>query len=381
MITFVGLFLGLWIWLTLRCFHGDQLLLPIVAMLCALGLTIVSRLEPNLLLKQVIWIASGIGIMSGVIAFPRDLLWLKRYKYTWAILGLFLVALTLLLGTDPSHTGTRLWFSFAGIYFQPSEILKVLLVIFLAAYLDDKRELLAFDVYRIGFLRLPPLPYLGPLLTMWGLSIILLVGQKDLGATFLLFGIFLAMLYVASSRGTYVWGGLILFLIAAYIAYHLSPHVQGRVDIWLNPWRDPGGASYQVVQSLVAFASGGLFGVGLNWGHPDIIPAVHTDFPLAAIGEELGLSGTIAIVSLYLLLIYRGFRTALSSPHSFDQLLAAGLTTIIAIQSLVIISGNLGLLPLTGITLPFVSYGGSSMVANFIVIGLLLRISHESKGQ
>jgi cell division protein FtsW (lipid II flippase) len=304
---------------------------------------------------------------------------LKRYKYTFAALGIGLVLITMVFGIDPNGSGARLWLGFGELLFQPSEILKILLVFFVASYLDDKRELLSVHLTRIGSFELPPIPYLMPLLLMWGLSVLLLIGQKDLGPTFLLFGVFLGMLYAASSRSIYVWAGLILLVIAAYGSYHVFSHAHNRIDVWLDPWSDPQNRGYQVIQGLVALASGGVFGVGLGFGYPLLIPAVHTDFPFAAIGEEMGLLGTMGVVLLYLVLTYRGMKTAVEASDSFDQLVALGLTITVGLQAIIIIAGNLKLIPLTGITLPFVSYGGSSLASNFIILGLLLRISERER--
>ncbi|MBI4320770.1 MAG: FtsW/RodA/SpoVE family cell cycle protein [Chloroflexi bacterium] len=380
-LVLAGLLLAVHLCLIWRCRASDQVILPVVGVLSGLGLTLVGRLEgADTLAKQTTWFAVGTFFLVLVVIFPRSLSRLKDYKYTWAVLGIALMAATLLFGRDLNNSGARLWLGYGEIVFQPSEILKVLMVIFLAAYLDEKKELLSSRDYRLAFLRIPSLPYLGPLAAMWGLSIFILVGQKDLGPTLLLFGVFLTMLYVASSRAAYVWGGLGLFALAAYVGFKLFAHVQTRVEIWVNPWIDPEGKAYQMVQALLALASGGIVGTGLGYGHPGTIPAVHTDFPFAAIGEELGLLGTLAVVMLFLILTYRGLCIALEASNTFQQLLATGLTTTIGLQALIIIAGNVKLIPITGITLPFVSYGGSSLVANFIVVGLLLRISQASGG-
>jgi len=367
--------------LTVRGFRGDQLLLPLVAMLAALGLILAYRLAPALAARQLTWVLLGLAAMFTGTLMPRDLRPLRRYRYTWLIFGLGLVALTLVFGRHPMGSGARLWLGLGSFLFQPSELLKILLVVFLASYLDEKRELLALADIRLGPLRLPPLPYLGPLLLMWGFSMVLLIWQRDLGAAFLFFAIFLAMLYLASSRASYVWMGLVFFVAGVLVIVRFFAHVQTRVAIWLDPWADAAGRSYQVVQGLLALASGGVFGRGLGQGYPTYIPAVHTDFVLAAIGEELGLAGAVAVVALYILLVHRGFRIALSSGDSFAQLLAAGLTAILGFQTLIIVAGVLRLIPLTGVTLPFVSYGGSSLVASFFIVGLLLRISESVAGQ
>lgn len=373
----VLLFAG-WLWLRWRCSRSDQVIFPLAGVLSALSLILVYRLQPDLLSRQIIWLILGVALMLVVVSLPNLLSWLKRYKYTWAFVGIGLMVITLVFGIDPNRSGARLWLGHGEFLFQPSEILKVLLVAFLAGYIEDKRELISSGYHRFGPLELPPLPYLGPMLVMWGLSLVLLVGQMDIGPTFLLFALFLSVLYLATSRVQYVWSGLLMFLVAGYGAYHLSSHVSGRIDVWLNPWADPQGRGFQVIQGLLAFANGGVSGTGLARGYPGLIPAVFTDFPMAAIGEELGLLGALATVALYLLFVHRGFKIAIEARDTFSQILAAGLTASVGIQALIIIAGNLKLIPLTGITLPFVSYGGSSLVTNFIILGLLLRISHES---
>jgi cell division protein FtsW (lipid II flippase) len=386
---FIGLLYGVHAWLNVTRPRADQVLLPLVGTIMALGLVMIQRLEPSLAAKsedfkgiankQVIWITIGMLALWATVALVRDLNLLRRYKYTFAILGIALVAATLVFGSDAgSGSGVKLWFNFGFFQFQPSELLKVLLVIFLAGYLDDKRELLA-SPYRVGPFSLPPLPYLAPLLLLWALALVLFVVQKDLGSALLFFGIFLAMLYVASGRPFYVVSGLALFFAAAYVLnVFLSSqftHIQDRVNIWLNPWPVGNDEGYQIVQSLFALASGGVLGSGIGFGSPGTIPAVHTDMVIAAIGEELGLAGTLGVIALFMLLVYRGYHIALVSRSGYEQLLAVGLTTILGLQTLIIIGGAIKLIPLTGITLPFISYGGSSLITNFIIVGLLLRIS------
>ena len=359
-------------------FAGDQVLLPIAAVLAALGLVLVQRLAPALAGRQLAWVLLGLALCLGIALGLRDLGVLHRYRYLWALAGLGLVAATFFFGVDVGGSGDRLWLGIGPLVFQPSELLKVLLVVFLASYLEERRELLARAVYRLGPLRLPPLPYLGPLVVMWAISLALLVAQRDLGAALLFFGIYLAMLYMASGKASYVLAGLALFLAGSWVAWRVFPHVQTRVGAWLNPWAQAASSGYQTVQGLLAFASGGVFGVGLGYGYPGYIPAVHTDFVLAAIGEEMGLAGALAVLALYLLLVYRGFHIALRAHDPFAQLMAAGLTATLALQTMIIVAGNLKVVPLTGITLPFVSYGGSSLVTNFLIIGILLRISWKT---
>ena len=271
----------------------------------------------------------------------------------------------------------RRWFGFHGIYFQPVEILKVMVVIFYAAYLDEKREVLAQAEFRLGRLRLPPLQYLGPLFLTWLLSLLLLTFQNDLGSALLFFGIFLAMLYVASERRSYLWIGLGVFVTGVVLAYRSSPMCGSASDIWLDPWRYAHDQAFQVVQGLIALANGGVLGSGLGQGHPGYVPVANTDFIFTSIGEELGLVGGMGVLALFLVLAFRGLRIAALARDPFEALLAVGLTSTLAIQALVIVGGNLRLMPLTGVTLPFMSYGGSSLLANFVIVGLLLRISAD----
>jgi cell division protein FtsW (lipid II flippase) len=270
----------------------------------------------------------------------------------------------------------RLWLGYGGLYFQPSEIMKVLTVIFFASYLAERRQLIAHAPLRLGPLTLPPLPYLGPLLAMWAVSMGLLIWQRDLGAALLFFLVFLALLYAATGF-RYVVVGLFLLVVGAVLAYSLFDHVQLRTRIWLDPWPYADDDAYQIVQALAAFAAGGLGGSGLGFGYPEYVPAVHTDFVLAALGEEMGLIGSLAVVGLYLLLIHRSFRIAMRARSDFAMLLAAGLGATLGLQALIILAGNLRVIPITGITLPFMSYGGSSILANSVMIGLLLRVSAE----
>jgi cell division protein FtsW (lipid II flippase) len=336
-----------------------------------------SRLEPSLGPRQGTWVLIGLAAMTLVGLLP-SIEWLRRYRYTWATLAIALQVLTLVFGKDPNGSGAALWFVIGPVSVQPMEVVKLLLVVFLAAYLDDYRELLAVAGKRIGRLQLPPLPYLAPILVMIGAALLLFWLQKDLGPALLFSAVLLTMLYVASGRASYVAFGLVLLVLGFVLADRVFAHVHTRVLIWLDPWSNRETIGYQLVQALYAFASGGVFGSGLDQGSPRYIPAVHTDFVIAAIGEELGLAGTLAIVALFVLLVQRGFVVALNARSGFSALLASGLASVIALQALIILAGTLELIPLTGITLPLVSYGGSSVVANFVLVGLLLRISHEN---
>jgi cell division protein FtsW (lipid II flippase) len=404
------LFLGVSIGMGMRTPRADQLLLPLVALLAGLGLLLTARLEPSLLgvlceardgstyscyqgidAKQSVWVTAGVTVLGVILFVPWDTLfrrylrtslmdWLDHHRYAWLVLGVGLIVATFVFGSDPNGSGVRAWFNLGFFYFQPSELLKIILVIFLASYLNEHREVVA-QGYQLGPLTLPPLPYLLPLVGMWGIAMGLIVFQRDLGAALLLFSVFLAMLYVATGSGLYVAAGLSAFAVGAYVLFNVVSIVKTRVNIWLDPWATAQGTGYQIIQAIYALASGGVLGSGLGRGYPNVVPAAHTDFIFTSIGEEMGLAGTIAVLVAYLLLIFRGFHIALRVPgrfRGFEQLMAVGLTTILAMQTFIIVGGNLRLIPLTGITLPFISYGGSSILMNFLIVGLLLRISSGS---
>jgi cell division protein FtsW (lipid II flippase) len=259
---------------------AEQTLLPLAGLLVGLGVFVIARAEPESLIRQVGWIALGTALFL-VVLFVGDVVgWLRRYRYTWAVLAIGLLAVTLVLGVDPNDSGVRVWIRIGGFFYQPAEISKVLMVAFLASYLDDKRELLGLGEWRVGRLRLPPLPYLVPVLVMLGVCVMLFLVQRDLGVSFLFFGVFVAMLYAVSGRGYYVLGALLALGGASYFVYHLFSVARLRFDLWLNPWIDAQGRGYQIVQALVAFANGGVIGTGPGYGAPTLIPASYTDFPL-----------------------------------------------------------------------------------------------------
>jgi cell division protein FtsW (lipid II flippase) len=317
------------------------------------------------------------------VRFP--LRWLHRYRYTWAFLGAGLVALTLLVGRGATlaggatdQDGPRLWLAWGGFQFQPAEVLKLLLVVFLAGYLTDKREVLGSAVTKLGPLRLPPLPYLAPLVVMLGGSLALLAAQRDLGAALLLYVTGLGMLYLASGRLGYVVLGLGAFLVGAWAMHTVLGVVQLRTAVWLDPWSDADGGGYQNIQALMAIAAGGVMGTGLGFGQPDVIPFAHTDFVYAALVEEMGLAGSLAVLALYGVLFWRGYRTGLRAGSVFGVLLAGGLVFALSVQTFVIGAGILRLIPLTGITLPFLSHGGTSLITSAAAVGLVLRISDET---
>ena len=349
----------------------DPLLLPVVIFLSGFGLVLIARLAPAFIMRQQFWLVIATGMLLLVTLLPKNLNWLYRYKYTWLIGGLMLLGSTLLLGVNPSGFGARLWLQVGGVYFQPSELLKLLLLVFLAAYMADRRYHLINARAYLGPLPLPHPAYLGPMLLMWGFSIVLLVWQRDLGAALLFFATFLAMLYAATGQTRYLWAGGVLLIAGGVIGYLMFDVVALRVEGFLNPWLDPSGRSFQIVQSLLAFASGGIIGQGLGQGLPTAIPVVHTDFVYAAIGEEYGLLGALGVLLLFALLVSRAFTIGIRAKTEFEQLLAIGIGTMLALQTIVITAGTLKLMPLTGVTLPFVSYGGSSLVVSFVMVGLL----------
>ena len=368
----------------------DQVLLPAVGMLGGIGLLLMQRLPQDTVVQhfgslelalgqlQLGWLLIALGVIAVLAIGVRSDAWLRTYKYTWAAVGIGLLLATFVFGSDVN--GARLTLSIGPLSGQPSELLKVILVVFLAGYLSENRALLADESTRIGPIRLPPLPYLAPMLVMLAIALGIVVVQRDLGAALLFFAAFLALLYVATGRPSYVIGGVLLFVVGSWVLYQLFGHVQTRVDNWLDPWRDPQGAGFQTIQALYAFGRGGILGVGLGNGLPTIagrppVPAIHTDYPLAALGEELGLIGLLAILGLYLVVVVRGLRIAAAGHDDFRSLLAAGLALVIGVQAFIIAAGNLKLIPLTGITLPLISYGGSSLLANAVVIGLLLALS------
>ncbi len=361
----------------------DPYVLPVVYLLAGWGLALIWRLTPPFGLRQTAWLVVATAAMLGVVLLPGDLRWLRRFRYTWLLVGLVLTALTLVVGVNPSGQGQTLWLGCCGLYLQPAEILKLLLVVFLASYLADRRELM-FDTLpgnRVpGAPRREALVYFLPMLVMWSFSTLLLISQRDLGMSTLFFAVFVIMLYLASGRWEYVSAGAALLALGALLGYFLFDVVRLRVEAWWDPWADPTGRSFQIVQSLIALAAGGVFGSGPGLGAPGIIPVAHSDFIFASLAEEWGLVGALAAVGLVAVLVLRALRIAADASETFGQLLAGGLGAVLGVQAFLIMGGVIKLTPLTGVTLPFLSYGGSSLVANFILVGLLLRLS-VSRGQ
>ncbi len=377
--------------------HRDPYLLPVYVLLAGWGLLLQDRLAPNFLGRQTLWYVVATAALLIVVAAPRSLQPLMRYRYVLLLGGLLLVAITLIFGVNPGGSGVALWLPIPApilgvIYFQPSELLKVLLVIFLASYFTEQEPLYRYNrrtarradgepAHSATQRLLRQMPFLGPLLLMWGFCLLLLVWQQDLGAAALFFIVFVALLYLATGERLYVWSGLALLAAAAVFAFFaFDTVVAPRVLTWLNPWPNVSDRAYQVVQSLYAQAAGGIFGRGAGQGFPDYIPVVHSDFALAAIAEEWGLVGSLTVVAAFALVALRGLRAALLAlqglrPRFFHAYLAAGLVVLFSVQAILIIGGVIKLLPLTGITLPFISYGGSSLLVSSVMLGLLLHLS------
>jgi cell division protein FtsW (lipid II flippase) len=387
--------------LLLRLFRPgrDPFILPIFALLTGFGLLLQDRLAPNFLGRQTLWFTLSTAALLIIAIVPQTLMPLRRYRYVLLLGGLLLLAITLVFGVNPSGSGAALWlpvpFPFVGqAYFQPSELLKLLLVIFLASYFTEQAPLYHYrkriaqssegrpKVTLRTFFR--QLPFLGPLLLMWGFTLLLLVWQQDLGAAALFFIVFVVMLYLATGQKAYLRSGLALLLLAGIIAFFaFDTVVAGRIRSWLNPWPNASDRAYQIVQALYAQAAGGVFGQGIGQGFPDYIPVVHSDFALAAVAEEWGLVGSLTIIACFAVLAIRGLRVAVQATRGdqgqlFYAYLAAGLVTLLTVQSLLIMGGISRLLPLTGITLPFVSYGGSSLLVSSMAIGFLLFLSAKT---
>jgi cell division protein FtsW (lipid II flippase) len=365
---------------TIRRFapRADPALFPTAAVLTGLGFAMIFRLSGGLATEQATWIVIGLAAFCATLMIVRDHRQLDAYTYTIGLVGLGLLLLPVVPVIGRTINGARLWVRLGPIGFQPAEIGKVLIVVFLASYLNQKRELLRVATAGVGPFRLPPAKHLMPVLVAWGASLAILFVQRDLGASLLYFSIFVVMLWVATGRVAYLVIGALLFAAGAGLGYSAFSHVQLRVDVWLHAL-DPARVfeiGYgQLAQAQFGMGTGGLVGAGLGQGSPGLIPFASTDFIFAAIGEELGLLGTVGILLLYLVLVGKGLRAALACPDGFGKLLATGLSAAVAIQTFVIVGGVTRVIPITGVTLPFVSYGGSSLVANFVLLALLVRVS------
>ncbi|MEW6636629.1 MAG: FtsW/RodA/SpoVE family cell cycle protein [Actinomycetota bacterium] len=380
---YAGTLFALYLGVRLLLPHSDALLLPIVALLTGLGLVMIFRLTydregvENLAITQAIWILVGSGALFFIVVFFRDYGRLFAYKYLMVLGAFVLIGMTFTpLGYEVN--GARLWVDLGPVNFQPSEFARIALVIFFAGYLADTRDLLAATSRTVLGVQIPAIKYFGPVALVWGASLFLLVFEKDLGSSLLFFSVPLLMLYVATGRIAYIIIGALLFALGSFAAYLIFDHVRLRVQTWLDPWQDPDGAGFQILQSIFNIADGGLTGTGLGAGFAQTIPEVQTDFVFSAIASELGLLGATAVLLAFLAFVYRGTKIALLAPDDASKLLAFGLTAMFALQTLIIVGGVTKAIPLTGITLPFVSYGGSSVVGNFILTGLLLVISEKA---
>jgi peptidoglycan glycosyltransferase len=357
---------------------ADSVLLPVAGLLNGIGYVFIARLHKDLAGLQAVWTAVGVAAFIGtlvVVRRPRDL---ERYRYTFALVGIGLLLLPLAPGVGRTVNGARLWVKFGPLTFQPGEIAKIVLAIFFASYLVEKRDVLGRKLPSRASSMLARARYFGPILLAWGASLVVLVAEKDLGSSLLFFGLFVTMLWVATAWGLYLVAGAGMFGIGAALSWSAFSHVKERIDVWIDPWSRASTQGFQVLQALFGMGTGGVTGSGLGLGDPQRIPAAETDLIFAAIGEELGLLGTSAIIIAFLTTVGIGLRIAVRARSEFEQLLAVGLTTILGLQAFLIIGGVTRLLPLTGITLPFVSYGGSSLVANYVLLALLLRISDAS---
>lgn len=358
---------------------ADPAILPVVFTLSGIGITFVTRLQPDASLGQVIFLFLGVALMVSTLAVVKNLEVIKRYKYVLGIAGIILLVLPMFIGTE--IYGSKLWIKIGGFQFQPGEFAKVLIVLFLAGYLAENRELLSISNRTVLGIKFPRLRLLYPLFIVWGVCLLVVAFERDLGSALLFYTIFLIMLYVATGRVSYVIIGLALLAIGAFGMYQIMSHVQVRVAIWLDPFSDAQNLGYQIVQSLFSLADGGLAGVGIGKGMADIIPVVASDMIFAAIGEEMGLLGGSAVLLLFMLFAVRGLTTAARAKSDLAAFSAAGLTAAISFQAFTIVGGVTKLIPLTGVTLPFMSQGGSSLLASFVIVALLLRAGDEATGR
>ncbi|MEX2627451.1 MAG: FtsW/RodA/SpoVE family cell cycle protein [Ilumatobacteraceae bacterium] len=354
---------------------ADPTLLPLTAFLHGIGYVMITRLSERLAGLQTLWSLVAIGAFVATLFFVQRPTDLARYKWTLFVAGAVLLLLPLVPGLGYSIGSAQIWVRLGPLNFQPGEFAKLALAIFFAGYLAERRELIAARTWKVGPLHLPQPRYLAPIFIAWAFSIVVMVGQRDLGFALIFFVLFLVMLWIATERVTYLAVGLVMFGGAATLAWRIFDHIQTRVDIWIDPWSRPFGNGYQIVQALYGIGDGGVAGTGLGRGNPGTVPAASTDFIFAAISEELGMIGGAAVIMAYLLFIGAGLRIAVRTENTFEKLLAVGLTTIVGVQAFVILGGVLKLVPLTGVTLPFMSYGGSSLLSTYVLLALLLRLS------
>jgi cell division protein FtsW (lipid II flippase) len=387
LVIVLGLLLGAHVALRRLAPESDPILLPMAALLNGLGYVVIAGLPEQfnmpsgevLARQQAVWTAVGVAAFVGTLILVKRPRELSRYRYTFGFVGLGLLLLPLVPGIGKTINGSRIWVGIGPVNFQPGEIAKVVLAIFFAAYLADQRELIATSVWKVGRLRLPDPKYLGPVVVAWAVTLVVMVYQRDLGSSLLFFALFVVMIWVATGRTSFLVIGGGLFAAGAWFAHRSFGHVQDRVSIWLDPWKDPSGTGYQLLQSLFAMAFGGVTGTGLGLGTDVRIPASESDFIFAVIAEQMGLLGGALVIMAFLLMVGSGLRIASRADHAFDKLLATGLTLLLGLQAFIIIGGVTRLLPLTGVTLPFVSYGGSSLVVNYVLLALLLRVSDQNE--
>jgi cell division protein FtsW (lipid II flippase) len=384
---FLGLCLAAHVVLRFTLPYADPYLFPLFAVLACFGLVMIYRIDEDLAREQAQWFVIGLGLFAATIIVLRDYRVLERYRYTVAAVGIGLLLLPRLPGIGVRVNGAYLGVKLGPLTFQPAEFSKIAIIIFLASYLRDTRQLLVIGARRVAGVTIPPLKHFGPLLVVWGAAMAMLFIIQDLGSSLMFFGGFLALVYVATNRLSFVAVGLALFGAGAWVLYQVRPTITLRVDAWLHPFGplyDKAGGSYQIAQSVFAQADGGLFGQGfgqalLKVGDAPLLPAAQTDLIYSVIVNELGLIGACAVLCTYLLAIERGFKIATLARDSFSKLLATGLTAVFALQVFVIVGGVTRVIPLTGVTLPFISYGGSSILANFVLLALLLLISDRAR--
>jgi cell division protein FtsW (lipid II flippase) len=377
LIVVLGLFFAAHVATRFLAPEADGLLLPLAGLLNGLGYVFIARLNDELAAQQAVWTFLGVGLYCLTLLIVRRSHDLEQFRYILLLFGLLLLVLPLMPVIGQTINGSRIWVRVGPVNFQPGEFAKLALAIFFASYLVDKRELFRAGTWRVGPLRLPEPKHVAPVLLAWGVSLLVMISQKDLGTSLLFFMLFLLMLWVSTERLAYLLTGMVLFMVGAYIAWTQFDHVQTRVDAWLKPWDDPLGSGYQVIEAQFGLASGGITGTGPGRGYPQRVPAAETDFIFATIGEELGLLGATAVLMAFLLMIGSGLRAALGARRPFSKLLATGLTGLLGVQAFIIIAGVTRVLPLTGVTLPFVSYGGSSLLANYAILAIIVRISDE----
>jgi cell division protein FtsW (lipid II flippase) len=384
---FLGLCLAVHIVLRFTLPYADPYLFPLFAVLACFGLVMIYRIDEKLAREQAQWFVIGLGLFAATIILLRDYRAMERYRYTVAAVGIGMLLLPRLPGIGSQVNGAYLGVKAGPLTFQPAEFAKIAIIVFLASYLRDTRQLLVIGARRVAGVTIPPLKHFGPLLIVWGAAMAMLFVIQDLGSSLMFFGGFLAVLYVATNRFSFVAIGLTLFAAGSWVLYHARPTITHRVDAWLHPFGplyDAPGGSYQIAQSVFAQADGGLFGRGfgqavLKVGDSPLLPAAQTDLIYSVIVNELGLIGACAVLCTYLLAVERGFKIATLARDSFSKLLATGLTAVFALQVFVIVGGVTRVIPLTGVTLPFISYGGSSILANFVLLALLLLISDRAR--